>query len=183
MDFHQIWYVHWYCGDLLWNCSLANFVNFDWVICPRHDNGGVLSFRVLFPKAIPKAIFTLYVFFRASESYGYYGLTFGIQNLAGDLYLNMFIVYLIEIPALFVCMYLMNRYITSWLNIIMFKISGLRHTKTCLCVDGNSEGPDQPTHPRSLIRAFAVRWQNHFTGRINGEQMPGWDFAHARNES
>ena len=40
--------VHKYCGDLLWDCSSANFANFDRVICPRHDNGGVLLFHVLF---------------------------------------------------------------------------------------------------------------------------------------
>ena len=32
----------------LGNCSWTNFVNFYRVICPRHDNGGVLSFPVLF---------------------------------------------------------------------------------------------------------------------------------------
>ena len=26
----------------------------------------------------------------------------------------------------------------------------------------DSEGPDQPAHPRSLIRAFGVRQQNHW---------------------
>ena len=28
MDFHQTWYVHWYCGDLVWDCLWPNFVNF-----------------------------------------------------------------------------------------------------------------------------------------------------------
>ena len=28
MDFHQTWYVHWYCGDLGWDCWWANFINF-----------------------------------------------------------------------------------------------------------------------------------------------------------
>ena len=27
MDFHQTWYVHWYCGDLVLDCKWANFVN------------------------------------------------------------------------------------------------------------------------------------------------------------
>ena len=49
MDFHQIWYVHWYCGDLLWDCSLANFVNF-WHL-PAHNMimgvwGGILFYKV-----------------------------------------------------------------------------------------------------------------------------------------
>ena len=52
MDFHQIWYVHLCYGDLLWDCSMANFVKYDSVICPLHDNGWVLSFHVLFPLCI-----------------------------------------------------------------------------------------------------------------------------------
>ena len=31
------------------------------------------------------------------------------------------------------------------------------HTKTCLRAYAESEDPDQPAHPRSLIRAFIVR--------------------------
>ena len=38
--------MHLYYGDLLWDCSTANFVNFDKVICRRHDNGRVLSFKL-----------------------------------------------------------------------------------------------------------------------------------------
>ena len=33
MDFHQTWCVHWYCGDLLWDCWWANFINF-WQLSP-----------------------------------------------------------------------------------------------------------------------------------------------------
>ena len=33
------------------------------------------------------------------------------------------------------------------------------------------------------IRAFTVRLKNHWTLYINGEQMPGSDFANARDES
>ena len=36
-------------------------------------------------------------------------------------------------------------------------IHGPRHAKACLRAYANSEGPDQPAHPHSLIRAFAVR--------------------------
>ena len=31
------------------------------------------------------------------------------------------------------------------------------HAKTCLRAYADSEGPDKPAHPRSLIRAFIVR--------------------------
>ena len=48
------------------------------------------------------------------------------------------------------------------------------HAKTCLRLYAESEGPDQPAHPRSLIRAFAVRKQKHWIPEcFNGEQMPG----------
>ena len=43
-----------------------------------------------------------------------------------------------------------------------FALRGLRHAKTCLWVYADSEGPDQPAHPRSLIRAFIVRLKNHW---------------------
>ena len=49
-------------------------------------------------------------FYRASMSYGYYGLTFGIQNMAGNMYLNMFLVNIIELPANCLAMYAVNRY-------------------------------------------------------------------------
>ena len=47
-----------------------------------------------------------------------------------------------------------------------------RYAKTCPRAYAESEGPDQPAHPRSLIRAFTVRVQNH---RIlqKGTQRPG----------
>ena len=38
-----------------------------------------------------------------------------------------------------------------------------RYAKTCLQAYVDSEGPDQPAHPRSLIRAFTVRYQHHWT--------------------
>ena len=28
MDFHQTWFAHWYCGDLVWDYLWANFVKF-----------------------------------------------------------------------------------------------------------------------------------------------------------
>ena len=42
-------------------------------------------------------------------------------------------------------------------------LSGPCYAKTCLWAYADSEGPDQPAHPRSLIRTFAVRQQNHWT--------------------
>ena len=40
--------------------------------------------------------------------------------------------------------------------------SGPRHAKTCLWTYTDIEGPVQPAHLRSLIRAFTFRRQNHW---------------------
>ena len=41
-------------------------------------------------------------------------------------------------------------------------INGPHHVKTSPWAYADSEGPDQTAHPRSLIRAFPVRWENHW---------------------
>ena len=48
MDFHQIWYVHLYCRGLLWDCSLANFVNFWQSYLPRLIMAGYYRFTFYF---------------------------------------------------------------------------------------------------------------------------------------
>ena len=55
--------------------------------------------------------------------------------------------------------------------------------KTCFrAYDADSENPDQPAHPRSLIRAFTVCSESPDTTEcMNGEQRPGWYFAHAQD--
>ena len=40
-------------------------------------------------------------------------------------------------------------------------INGPRHAKICLRAYAASEGPDQPSHPCSLIKVFTIRYQNH----------------------
>ena len=47
--------------------------------------------------------------------------------------------------------------------------------KTCLRAYADSEGPDQPAHPRSLIRAFAVRKQNHWIQQNVSMESKGKD--------
>ena len=37
-----------------------------------------------------------------------------------------------------------------------------RHAKTSLLAYADNEGPDQPAHPLSLIRTFAVRKSGHY---------------------
>ena len=39
---------------------------------------------------------------------------------------------------------------------------GPRNAKTSRRAFADGEGPDQPAHPRSLIRALAIREQNHW---------------------
>ena len=41
---------------------------------------------------------------------------------------------------------------------VTIPLYGPRNAKTY----ADSGGPDQPAHPRSLIRAFSVRYQNHW---------------------
>ena len=42
-------------------------------------------------------------------------------------------------------------------------LNGPQYAKMCLQAYADSEGPDQPKHPRHLIRNFIVRKQNHWT--------------------
>ena len=50
-----------------------------------------------------------------------------------------------------------KRNIFRLLNIKPSILNGLRHANACLLVHADSKGPDQPAHPRILIRAIAVR--------------------------
>ena len=43
------------------------------------------------------------------------------------------------------------------------KLNGPRHTKTFHLAYVDREGPDQPVHPRILIRTFTIRLKNHWT--------------------
>ena len=47
VDFHQTWYLLWYCWDLVWDCLWANFVSF-WQLSACHiiPHCVVLSFHV-----------------------------------------------------------------------------------------------------------------------------------------
>ena len=49
----------------------------------------------------------------------------------------------------------------------------------------NTESPDQSAHPRCLIMAFTVRPISEafdITECMNGDQMPGYYFAHAQDD-
>ena len=78
--------------------------------------------------------------------------------------------YFVYCYTIYTYMYLADSHklkITFHFYINIFKTSvlvGPRHAKVCrrvhVCAD--SEGPDQTAHTRSLIKAFAVRKQNHW---------------------
>lgn len=46
-------------------------------------------------------------------SFCYYGISFGVSALSGNLYLNISLMVLVEIPANFVCVYFADRWVTG----------------------------------------------------------------------
>lgn len=48
----------------------------------------------------------LFAWFAAS--YGYYGITFGVKSLSGDLYMNMFLINVVETPVMVLTAFLVN---------------------------------------------------------------------------
>ena len=47
-------------------------------------------------------------FYRLACGYGYYAISFGVEQLSGSLYLNMFLLSIVEIPALLLTWYMNN---------------------------------------------------------------------------
>ena len=54
--------------------------------------------------------------------------------------------------------------------------------KMCLWAYVDSEGPDKPVHPCSLIRGCSLTESLDTTECINREQSPGWYFVHAQDD-
>ena len=50
----------------------------------------------------------LFLSSRWSVNFVYMGLTFNVTNISGDLYLNMFILFLVELPGNYICMKLID---------------------------------------------------------------------------
>lgn len=42
-------------------------------------------------------------------AYTYYGISFGVDKLSGSLYVNMFVLSILEIPGAFIAWFFMNR--------------------------------------------------------------------------
>lgn len=51
------------------------------------------------------------LFNRLACGYGYYAISFGVEQLSGSLYLNMFLLSIVEIPALLLTWYMNNWYV------------------------------------------------------------------------
>ncbi|KAL4240984.1 hypothetical protein ACF0H5_001766 [Mactra antiquata] len=83
-------------------------------------------------------------------SYTYYGLTFGIQSLAGDLYLNMLLMNTIECPAFFSIMFIANKFGSKYCCILFFMLSGI-----CGLVVGVIQYVDTP-HSGLITNVFAL---------------------------
>lgn len=60
-----------------------------------------------------------------SGGYGYYAISFGVQKLSGDLYLNMTLLSLVEIPTLCTIIYLVNWIGRRWTAILFLLISAI----------------------------------------------------------
>ena len=59
---------------------------------------------------------------RFVTSLGFYGLMINVPNLQGDLYINFFISFLIEIPATPISWFLLQRYVLLLVNLIFTSI-------------------------------------------------------------
>ena len=56
---------------------------------------------------------------RFVTSLGFYGLMINVPNLQGDLYINFFISFLIEIPATPISWFLLQRYVLLLVNLLL----------------------------------------------------------------
>lgn len=90
------------------------------------------------------------LFIWMSISYSYYGLTFGVNSLAGNLYLNMFLMNIIETPASFSIMYIVNRFGRKHCCMFFFLFTGL-----CGVIVGIIQYIDTP-HRGVITNAFAL---------------------------
>ncbi|XP_060063907.1 solute carrier family 22 member 6-A-like [Ylistrum balloti] len=60
-----------------------------------------------------------------SCGYGYYAISFGVQSLSGSLYLNMFLLSVVEIPTQVSSYYLTNRFGRKWVTIVLLLSAGV----------------------------------------------------------
>ena len=73
------------------------------------DNINLILVKEKCLKVKMRFIYFLCFFFRIAMAYAYYGISFGVDKLSGSLYLNMFILSMLEIPGSFIAWYFMNR--------------------------------------------------------------------------
>ena len=64
---------------------------------------------LIYRETLPsRALDMLFLSSRWSVNFVYMGLTFNVTNISGDLYLNMFILFLVELPGNYICMKLID---------------------------------------------------------------------------
>ena len=64
---------------------------------------------MIYRETLPsRALDMLFLSSRWSVNFVYMGLTFNVTNISGDLYLNMFILFLVELPGNYICMKLID---------------------------------------------------------------------------
>lgn len=68
-------------------------------------------------------------------AYNYYGISFGVDKLSGSLYLNMFILSVLEFPGAFLSWFFMNKYVKriSTIFSVLLQVYSFYNSQIC-CV-------------------------------------------------
>ena len=73
-------------------------------------------------------------------SFAYFGVSLNMSNLAGDMYLNFGLLGLVELPAYFIVIFLVDRIGRRRLYCSMMLIGGTACISTFLVIEYGSEG-------------------------------------------
>ena len=84
-------------------------------------------------------------------------------NLYQSSYLLLLLLLFLLLLSLLLLLFLLASQACTHSHSRSWNTHGPRHVKACLRAYADSEGPDHPAHPHSLIRIFTVRQQNHWT--------------------
>ncbi|XP_060063859.1 organic cation/carnitine transporter 2-like [Ylistrum balloti] len=85
-----------------------------------------------------------------SSAYGYYAISFGVQHLSGNLYLNMFLLSAVEVPALILNYFLTNNFGRQKTAFALFLLGGLSGIVVAAVEISDLDMKDQ------LINGFAL---------------------------
>ncbi|XP_033760703.1 solute carrier family 22 member 4-like [Pecten maximus] len=74
-----------------------------------------------------------------SCGYGFYAISFGVQSLSGSLYLNMFLLSVVDIPGQVSSYFLANRFGRKWTTLVFLLVAGLTgFVVAALQISGNA---------------------------------------------